>query len=149
MNKTFEQMQSSKKTERVRWTNKSIDKIIALNKDALKKQIDIARQELCMVFLDAIDAQDSKKIFEIGRAIDSHKAGHSSDRNRAAILTWKCLLDGRGEKMTIRELAQIIGWHDMKSADGFSQLRKLCVELNFPIAPSRRIRRKGCLNVWC
>jgi hypothetical protein len=141
MTKVFEQMQSSKKPERVRWTNKSIAKIIARNQDALKKQIDIERQELCMIFLDAIDAQDSKKIFEIGRAIDSHKAGCSGDRNRAAILTWKWLLDARGEKMTIRELAQIIGWRDMKSADGFSQLRRLCRELKFPIAPSKRQRK--------
>jgi hypothetical protein len=134
-------MQSGKNPEGVLWTNKSTSKSIALNKGALKKQFKNARMELRQILMDAIDAKDSEKFFEFAKALEFRKTATPIDRYRSRILTWKCILDKQDEKATIREVAQIICWHDMKSDDGFSQLRRLCRELNFPLKPSRRGRK--------
>jgi hypothetical protein len=103
-----------------------------------KRFVGLVRAELCKVFLSAIDNHDSKKIYEIGRAIDAlDRHTSEADRNRASILTIKKMLDKSGDKWTIRELAEVIDWHDMKPDDGFSQLREICKKLKFPLKRSR------------
>lgn len=111
--------------------------------EVIKKQFEMEKAELCQILLDAIDARDSKKIFEIAKGVEFLKHfAESGDRFRSSLLHWKQILDARGEKWPIRVVAKTIDWPDMKSQDGFSQLRRLCKEINFPLAPSRQIKRK-------
>ena len=96
------------------------------------------------IFMDAINNRDSKKIMEIAHAVEflrffDEKRG---DRYRADILSFKLFLDKKGEHWTIRKLAEKIKWPQSSSADGLSQLRRICHELNFPLEPSRKISRK-------
>jgi hypothetical protein len=56
----------------------------------------------------------------------------------------KNALDRKGEKIPIRDIAKMIGWPDMSGADGFKQVRRMCKELNFPLADSRRkVKRRN------
>jgi hypothetical protein len=102
--------------------------------------------ELCQILMDAIDAEDSEKFFEFAKAVKFRKTATRIDRYRPGILTWKWILD-KQDGMTIRELAQFLCWHDMKSDDGFSQLRRLCRELNFPLKPSKRGRKRRLTRI--
>lgn len=98
---------------------------------------------LCKIFIEAVNAGDSAKLSEIGKAMEFLKTfKQSGDRFRADILSFKSILDKTEEKWPIRRLAKAIGWPDMESQDGFSRLRRLCVELRFPLAASRQITRK-------
>ncbi len=114
----------------------------ATNIRLIEKYAEKDKESLIKVFLDAVNVHDSKIVFEIGNAIEFLKTDRSSDRYRPALLTWKWILDKHGERLPIREVATLIGWHDMDSADGFSQLRGLCVEIKFPLLRSRQIRKR-------
>ncbi len=100
------------------------------------------RMNLSEMLLSAIDNMDSKTFFDFGRAIEFLKTGRIADPLRHTLLTTKLALDKSGRTMTIREVAELVDWPDMQSVDGFSQLRRVCRELNFPLARSRQIRGK-------
>jgi hypothetical protein len=102
-------------------------------------------ERLNKIFFNAIKNRDSKKIIEIANAVEflkSFHVGKNCDRHRAKILFLKEALDGRGERWTIRKLAEIIKWPKVNTIDGMAQLRRLCHELKFPLAPSRQISGK-------
>ena len=99
--------------------------------------------DLRRIFMEAVDARDSKTIFEIGNAVAFLKTfNESGDRYRSGILFLKMALDKQSLKWPIRQLAHVIGWPDMSGMDGFKNLRVMCKELKFPLAPSRQIRNR-------
>lgn len=113
------------------------------NKQVTQKLIEQDRARFCKIFIAAIDARDSEKIYEIGRAIDRLKAiKDAADRYRSEILNLKRVLDISRSSLTIRQVAKAINWPHEGNPDGFSQLRRLCFDLKFPLARSRQIRRK-------
>ena len=94
------------------------------------------------LFMDAVEKRDSYKIMQIAYAVEYLKYFKvDGDRYRADILCAKHLLDNEGKKWPIRKLATEIKWPLSDAADGFSRLRRLCRELNFPLAISRQIDR--------
>ena len=103
-----------------------------------QKMADDKAAELCRIFINAVNEGDSKKIIEIGNAIEYlrilKQKGTMPDNYRAEILELKQRLDRTGEKWPIRKVAQWIGWPEMSGADGFKQVRDMCEELKFPIA---------------
>jgi hypothetical protein len=115
-------------------------------------------------FMAAVDADDFQKIYELAEAVRFFKTNKypvhcDADPERAALLSLKKQFrheDKDEDKMTIREVAEYLAWEktfkigdSVKSnfpkvetpADGFSALRRKCREINFPLAPSRKISR--------
>jgi len=137
-----EKIKSGKKTETQEvmegepaWTKE----LAGAHNSAIQQYSKDTAENLCRMFICAVNAGDSAKLFEIGKAIEFLKTFRQcGDRFRADILTWKIILDKKAEKWPIRRLAKAIGWPDMESQDGFSRLRRLCVELCFPLAASRQ-----------
>lgn len=92
---------------------------------------------LFAIFIGAVTNRDSEKISEIAKAVDFLKASGSGDWLRTRLLILKILLDKKGQKWPIRQVAIFVDWHDLEGVDGFRNLRKICIDLNFPLAPSR------------
>jgi hypothetical protein len=92
-------------------------------------------------FLTALQKKDSKKLFEIAEAVEFVKTFTpvKADKWRECILEFKLLLDRQGKTCPIRNLASILNWPESDSDNGFSQLRKICKELNFPLAETSQI----------
>jgi hypothetical protein len=68
------------------------------------------------------------------------------DRTRALCLCLKSVLDEKGEKLTIRQVATFLAHRNFAEtprldtpADGFSRLRRICREINFPLAETRHV----------
>jgi hypothetical protein len=96
---------------------------------------------LCEIFLNSIKSRDAAKIIEIADAVKFLKTfKESGDPKRREVLDWKDILDKHGVRWPIKILAHVLHWPKEHSADGFSQLRRLCRELKFPLAPTRQIR---------
>ena len=114
--------------------------------------------------MEAVDADDFQQIHEISEAVrflktNKYPAHLDVDPDRATLLSLKRYYrhgDKDEDKMTIREVAEYLAWakthkigDTVKSnfpkvetpADGFSALRRKCREINFPLAPSRKISR--------
>jgi hypothetical protein len=99
--------------------------------------------KIVLYFMDAVNNRDSQKIMEIAHAIEFLKFfEEKGDRYRAEILHFKILLEHKCEKWPIRKVAEKIGWPDKVGADGFKQLRRMCNELNFPLAESKHKANK-------
>jgi hypothetical protein len=101
--------------------------------------------KLAQTFLDAVSRGDSKKIIEMARAVEMLKKHHlssatRSDAYRRKILMLRDSASVKGAKWPIRLLAKIIRWPHTGKDDGFSQLRRICKELNFPITPEKNFR---------
>jgi hypothetical protein len=121
------------------WTQEMIN----LQRLSLQKNIKDLTDQLCRIFLNAVNAGDSKKINEIADAIEFLKTFKKlGDKYRADILTWKEILDKKGEKWPIRRIAKAISWPDMSGTDGFKTVRRMCEELGFPLADSRHKANK-------
>lgn len=99
---------------------------------------------LIKIFLNSINGRDFEKIIEIANAVKFLKSfvDKQGDLFRAAILFHKHWLDKKGIKWPIRKVAEKIGWPDKVGADGFKQLRRMCKELNFPLAESKHKANK-------
>jgi hypothetical protein len=101
------------------------------------------------MFVNAVLSRDDKQVHEMAEAIKLLKnfAPHG-DRIRMRLLELrhlsetKFLKDGTERKWTIRELARLVEWPQTKSEDGFSRLRRLCHELNFPLVPIKTRKPK-------
>jgi hypothetical protein len=92
------------------------------------------------IVLFAIKTKDSATIFEIGKAIEFFKTPvKSADPYRKKILFAKFILDSANLKMTIGALASALKLPKQSSLDGFSQLRRICRDLKFPLKASRKI----------
>lgn len=99
---------------------------------------------LIKIFMDSINSRDFEKIVEIANAVKFIKSFEDKrgDLFRAEILFHKLWLDKKGIKWPIRKVAGKIGWPDKVGADGFKQLRRMCKELNFPLAESKHKANK-------
>lgn len=101
-------------------------------------------------FTQAVLERDTDAIRTMADAIDTVKGvearGQSADQYRERILTIKYCLLKPGETATISELANLILWKYDDAHDGHSTLRRLCRELDFPLAPTRQIRKKRSLK---
>jgi hypothetical protein len=95
--------------------------------------------ELIKIFMDAINNRNPQTIMEIAAAIDFFKSfdGKVADRYRFEILMTKKIWDMFGKKLSIGDLAKEIKWPKSDSTDGLSQLRRMCIELKFPLAKSK------------
>lgn len=115
--------------------------MIARTDAMLNELTPLILEDICQVFRNAVKAGDHKTIIEIGNSIEFHRAIPSAcgDKVRAEILFMKYRLEQRGEKWPIRRLANHLKWPEADRCDGFSRLRRLCVELKFPLAPSRQL----------
>jgi predicted Ser/Thr protein kinase len=114
-------------------------------------------------FMAAVAAGDFKRIQAIadavrileGKPIALHRI---KDPERMFLLILKNQLDLVGARMPIRRVAEFLAWAPKNyipdtnpislypsvetPADGFSALRVKCKEINFPLAPTRKIRKK-------
>ena len=103
---------------------------------------------LCKILLDSIKSRDAAKIIELADAVKFLKTfkifegqfADSGDSKRVRVLMWKDVCDKFGLRWPIKKLADALHLPNEASVDGYAQLRRLCHELNFPLAPSRQIR---------
>lgn len=106
--------------------------------DALaRKMVERDRARFCQMFIAAMDARDSGKFFEVGIALERLKKRDAGDPYRYSILLLKWLAELTGSRLTIKEVADFVGWPEQHQADGFAQLRRLCNELNYRFARSK------------
>lgn len=106
----------------------------------IESMFTIVETKLAQRVLQAISDRDSKTIFELGSAVEFLKHWKpQGDNTRSLILHFKFILNRDGGKMTIRELATKVGFTKEEASTGFSRLRRLCKELDFPLAPTRQI----------
>lgn len=133
--RTTADLKTLQKTEPL-WTKENLGEYQAETQKLLEGQT----LEIQRVFMEAINAHDSKKIFEIGTAVAFLKkyTSHDGDMWRAIILDLKIKLDRKGQKWPIREVAKAVGLPDMHGKDGFKTIRRICKELRFPLAESKR-----------
>lgn len=121
------------------------DPFTAWNKIRKKEE-----ENLCSIFLDAIQKRDGQKIWEIAQAVWFLKGVFESktpvDKERAHLLSIKQYLDMEGIKwpiqMVVYSLEQATGMKIKDQGDGFSALRKKCKALGLPLGKTRRGRRK-------
>ena len=93
--------------------------------------------------LKAILEKDSKTIHEIGDIVERLSTfQNAADPKRAAIIALKIYCKATNKKLNIRELAERIEWRQPDASDGFAQLRRMCLELGFPLAETRQISYK-------
>jgi hypothetical protein len=108
-----------------------------------QKFVDKLTSDITDILMAALNSRDSKKVFEIGRAIDFLKNFKpQQDLYRSNILTIKNLPGFPGERWPIRHVAKVIGWPDMTGADGFKTVRRMCAELGYEIPDSRKKANK-------
>lgn len=132
-------MKSGKTPEWAPWLSK---KLAGQQRRLVKHYYHRDRMRLAETLLTAIDAMDSETFFEFGCAIDFLKERTIADPLRYTLLTAKLVLDKRGQTMSIRDVALMVGERNMNPDDGFARLRRVCKELNFPLSPSRQISKK-------
>lgn len=133
-------LKSLHKTELI-WTKE----ILAEYHADMGKILEGYAAQIGQVFQDAIKAGNSKKVFEIGKAIESMTTFKPEDRDlhRVKILDLKMMLDKKGQKTTTaRYVAKCLNWPDMSGADGFRQIHRMCKELNLQLSDSRRKTNK-------
>jgi hypothetical protein len=112
-----------------------------INTEDYEAVIKMDAEELCGIFIRAVNEQDPKKIYEIAKAVEFAKTvNETADPLRARLLQLKGFLDANNEKWPIRKVAMAIHWPHENNQDGFSRLRRLCNELKFPLVPARQIR---------
>jgi hypothetical protein len=112
--------------------------------------LDERERVICAMFLEAVKNVDRDKIIEIANAAwfaGNHlKSNNCADNERRAIISIMEQIDVHGGKMTIPELASLVGFITGKKitdqGDGYSTLRRKCLELGFPLAPSRKRKIK-------
>ena len=108
--------------------------------------LDKREHMICAMFLEAVKNVDRAKIIEIAEAawrMGNHlKTDNCADKERRAIISIMDMIDVHGGKMTIQSLASLVGSITDKKitdqGDGYSSLRRKCLELGFPLAPSRK-----------
>ncbi len=105
------------------------------------------------ILINAMNSHDSEMVMALARAVSFFKDKRypkfvAEDRERTILLGMKSLMERTGEKLTIRQVAQFLSMDELSAgkklevpADGFSALRRKCREINFPLAPSRKISR--------
>ena len=115
------------------------------------------KKKIADKFFKAIDEDDAEKIIELAQAVIFLKdkrprplgeEPHYEARERALLLMAKEILVMRGEKWTVKEVAQYLaGSTDIPTPDdGFSALRRKCRQLGLPLASARQIKRKDPLE---
>ena len=112
-------------------------------------------KERCMagILINAMNSHDSEMVMDLARAVSFFKDKRypkfvAEDRERTILLCMKSLMERTGEKLTIRQVAQFLSMDELSAgkklevpADGFSALRRKCREINFPLAPLRKISK--------
>jgi hypothetical protein len=117
-------------------------KFMSDHRRTLTESIAKRREKFCNVLIEAIEKNDAETVFEFARAVELHKSNEVQDRLRYEILLARWFAERRKISLPIRQLAEIVGWPVKDSPDGFAQLRRLCKELKYPLAPSRQTKRK-------
>jgi|SRR5665213_486378 len=118
-------------------------KFVSVHHGSFERLAIFYEEKFCKAFLMALRAGNGKEVCDIGNAIVFlMEFKPYCDELRLAILQLKFTLDNCQQRITLRQVAEHIGL-DVKSDDGFSQLRRLCKELNFPLRPSRQITAKS------
>lgn len=142
----FRQINSGQKTteEKVlEGTHGWTPQFAAEHRVSIQEQLEEYVKQLCEVFIEAVNARDSKKIHKIADAVEFLKTFKPGvDHWRYKILMERSLLEARGIHRKIAHLAKIIGWPENDKQNGFPQLRRLCKELNYPLESSRQTTRK-------
>lgn len=122
--------------------------------EKLQTELKQREQTIIGIFLEAINNHDGKAVMELAQAVWFFKDKRlpkriPADRERSTMIALKSILDGAGEKISIRTLAEFLaveakaaGKKFEVSEDGFSALRRKCKEMNFPLAESRKRSRK-------
>jgi hypothetical protein len=105
--------------------------------------VEKVEKELAAEFVFCLRNEDfdyMKVLVKTAQAMSKFK--ENSDKTRMIILALKtAALRGKRKKFTIREIAQKVGWPEKDSEDGFSALRRICKQLDFPLASSRKLKR--------
>jgi hypothetical protein len=132
--KKFFLQEVMEKTSGREWTHEEIRE----QKEISMAVVDKCEQELAAEFIQCLRDEDWRGLDILKRtakAMSTFK--DKGDSLRMVLLAVKMSLDKKGEKLPIREVAQIVGWPEKKSQDGFAFLRRVCKKLEFPLAPSR------------
>jgi hypothetical protein len=121
----------------------------------LKMKFDDMEECISQMFMQAVNSHDVEKIINLAKAVGFFKDKRLSldympaDRERALLLILKSLLDRSGGKIPIRRVAQFLVLDKpealnkiVTSEDGFSALRRKCLQLGIPLTESRKIRPK-------
>ena len=110
---------------------------------AIEKHLRNYISQLSQVFIEAVNSHDSDKIIQIAEAVKLFPTFKpQGDPVRSKILFNKMLLDQKAERWTIGQLAKIMEWPEDDQANGFPHLRRLCKELEFPLAPGKPNKQK-------
>lgn len=106
------------------------------------------RSGLSEILIGAVDTGNVDILSEIANAVlffrdRRGKNFYPVDRERCLLLMAKSRLKLYDQKWTIREVAGFLAGRKVEaSADGFSALRRKCRELGFPLAESRKRKKK-------
>ena len=116
------------------WTPEEIEMQKEITREVVKK----CEEQLAAEFVQGLRDRDWAWLAKIIRAAKTMSAfKEKSDRLRLILLSVKISLDKRGEKRSIRQVSEIVGWPKENNQDGFAYLRRVCKELKFPLARSR------------
>jgi hypothetical protein len=111
----------------------------------------LKRQEkvLCDIFINAIRNADVDKIMELVEGVilsKDHPPFTSVDPRRRWILLLKMRLAKHGSTMTVSQVVNFLNAYTTtkirQTDDGYSQIRRLCKELDFPLTKSKKNKRK-------
>lgn len=121
----------------------------------LKNKFEDMERMISQMFMRAVDSHDGERILNLAKAVSFFKDKRPSsdfipaDRERALLLFIKTILDHSKEKIPIRMVAQFLILDDAEArkkmktpADGFSALRRKCLQLGVPLAESRKRKKK-------
>jgi hypothetical protein len=121
----------------------------------LQENYESNKEHISQMFLRAVDSHDGERIMNLARAVwffeDKRHSNNFTlaDRERTLLLFLKMLLERSGEKIPIKMVAQFLLLDDPKArkkmtppADGYSTLRKKCIQLGIPLAESRKRNKK-------
>ena len=117
----------------------------------LKKQYDRVEKMLSEMFIQAVIEHDGQKIINLANAAMFFKGKTGDDfkpvdPKRHSLLTAKHIMKLMGKSsLTIQEIVKQLNEDDVDAGspvDGYSQIRRLCKELEIPIRPSRKIAVK-------
>lgn len=123
---------------------------------AAEKKLKERAECISGIFIEAVNSHDREMIINLADAVWFFKGKRGpqfvpADLERSQLLFLKSILKHTGEKLTIRQIAQFLALRNLKLGqkleiktpdDGFSALRRKCIELNIPFVPASKIRKK-------
>jgi hypothetical protein len=124
---------------------------------ALKKNFEEKERMISQMFLQAVNHHDGEMIMNLAKAAWFFEGKRKfrtpdfqpADRERTLLIFLKTILEHKKEKASIRTVAKFLRLDNAEALkkmktpeDGFSALRRKCIQLGVPLAESRKGKRK-------